>query len=66
MNSIYQQREECRSKYIYDIVGKLVLYKEAKAKGEILDITDLLSGVYAYKIVVDGNVVRQDKIIVMH
>ena len=43
-----------------------MLYKEAKAKGEILDITDPMSGVCAYKIVVDGNVVRQDKIIVMH
>lgn len=57
--------EKC-SVYIYDVVGKLILYKEAQAKGEILDITDLIPGVYAYKIVVNGNVVRQDKLVIMH
>lgn len=50
----------------FDINGKKIFSKECNTNKCLIDISDLQNGVYTYQILFDGEILKQDKLVIIH
>ena len=63
--SYYSQRSINTLFEIYDVIGNKVISSKLNSSQTVVDITNLTSGVYFYKVMADGVNIKTDKLIIM-